>query len=246
MQRFHQVLNTMLNAAVRNRMLPRNPASGVGLPNRPHREMLFLTPEQIEALGAAIEPTYRPWVYLLAYGGLRWGEAAALRRSSIDVLHSTVAVAEATSEVRGEVVFGETKNRKRRTIVLPNFLRDMLHSHLLSLVTPGSDALVFTTPGGHVLRNSNFRPKVWRPAVVSARLNPQLRIHDLRHTCAALLISQGAHPEAIKRHLGHSSITVTMDRYGHVFPSHAQDLAAQLDEAYERHAQHGRSTFVAS
>ena len=105
----------------------------------------------------------------------------------------------------------------------------MLHEHLLSVTDPGVDALVFTTPGGHVLRNSNFRPKVWRDALARAALPPGLRIHDLRHTCVALLISQGAHPEAIKRHLGHSSISVTMGRYGHVFPSEADGLAAALD-----------------
>jgi integrase len=228
-QHFHQVLNTMLNAAVRSGMIPNNPSEGAGVPKRPHREMLFLSPAEVEQLADAIEAPYRPWVFLMAYGGLRWGESAALRRGRIDILHSRIEVAEATSEVRGKVIFGETKNRKRRSIPLPTFLRDMLHEHLLSVAEPGANALVFTTPGGHVLRNSNFRPKVWRDALARAGLPPGLRIHDLRHTCVALLISQGAHPEAIKRHLGHSSISVTMDRYGHVFPSEADGLAAALD-----------------
>jgi len=63
---------------------------------------------------------------------------------------------------------------------------------------------------------------LWDPAVRSAGLAPGLRIHDLRHTCASLLIAHGAHPKAAQVHLGHSSISVTMDRYGHLFPSDMQ------------------------
>jgi hypothetical protein len=61
-----------------------------------------------------------------------------------------------------------------------------------------------------------------------------LRFHDLRHTCVALLISQGAHPKAVQEHVGHSSITVTYDRYGHLFPAIAEQLAEGLDATYER------------
>jgi integrase len=69
------------------------------------------------------------------------------------------------------------------------------------------------------------------PALVRAGLPTQLRFHDLRHTCASLLIAQGAHPKAIQAHLGHSSIQVTMDRYGHLFPDALEHLADRLDAA---------------
>ncbi len=65
----------------------------------------------------------------------------------------------------------------------------------------------------------------------AAGLSDGLRFHDLRHTCAALLIAQGAHPKAIQVHLGHSSIQVTMDRYGHLFPDALEQLADRLDAA---------------
>jgi len=58
-----------------------------------------------------------------------------------------------------------------------------------------------------------------------------VRFHDLRHTCASLLIAQGAHPRAVMEHLGHSSISVTMDRYGHLFPDELNRLADRLDAA---------------
>jgi integrase len=71
---------------------------------------------------------------------------------------------------------------------------------------------------------------IWRPALGMAGLPAKLRIHDLRHRAAALLISQGGHPEAIKRQLGHSSILVTMDIYGYLFPSDAEALADRMNE----------------
>ncbi|MEE9183678.1 MAG: tyrosine-type recombinase/integrase [Acidimicrobiia bacterium] len=83
------------------------------------------------------------------------------------------------------------------------------------------------------MRHSNFWRRVWVPAVRSADVPEGLRIHDLRHTCAAPLIADGAHPKAIQEHLGHSSITVTMDIYGHLFPSQMEELAIRLDRSRE-------------
>ena len=78
------------------------------------------------------------------------------------------------------------------------------------------------------IRHSNFRKRVWLPAISAAGLE-KLRVHDLRHTAAALLVAEGAHPLAVKTHLGHSSIQVTMDVYGHLFPSEMEELASRLD-----------------
>ena len=85
---------------------------------------------------------------------------------------------------------------------------------------------------GKPLRHSNFRQRVWLPALKTVSLEG-LRIHDLRHTCASLMISAGAHPKAVQAQLGHSSITVTMDRYGHLFPSDQEDLANRLDARHK-------------
>lgn len=75
-------------------------------------------------------------------------------------------------------------------------------------------------------------PRACANSPPNAGLNPPPRFHDLRNTCVALLVQQGAHARAIMEHLGHSSITVTMDTYGHVFPSTLEELAASLDDTY--------------
>ena len=94
------------------------------------------------------------------------------------------------------------------------------------------DDYVFTAPMGRPLRRDLLFKRFIRPAVEQAGLPPELRLHDLRHTCVSLLIQLGAHPKAIQERLGHSSITVTMDVYGHLFPSVAEALTERLDEVF--------------
>jgi integrase len=77
----------------------------------------------------------------------------------------------------------------------------------------------------------NFASRVWKPALRAAGL-PEMGLHALRHTCAAVLIAQGAHPKAIQSHLGHRSITTTLDRYGHLFDDVHERLAERVDAAY--------------
>lgn len=76
--------------------------------------------------------------------------------------------------------------------------------------------------------------RIFRPSVEAAGLPDRLRVHDLRHTCASLLIDLGAHPKVIQEWLGHKSITVTIDVYGHLFPSLNDAMAERLDEVFRQ------------
>ena len=116
--------------------------------------------------------------------------------------------------------------------MLPRFLTDRLADHLRTRTAPSPDALVFTAPTGGPLNNSNWRRRVWVPAVAAAGLPPGLRIHDLRHTCSALLIAAGAHPKAIQMQLGHTSARFTLDRYGHLYPSSLNRVADTLERIH--------------
>ena len=238
-----QVLTSMMLLAVETGYLVVNPVTGVRTARQPEPEMLFLTAEEVECFAGAIREPYSTLVYLLANGGPRWGEAAALRHRRFHLLRSRIEVAKSVSEVGGQLHFGSTKTNRTRMVVVPQFLRDLLAEHLARELGDDPDALVFKSPQGQPLRNTNFRRQVWYRAVADAGLPDGLRIHDLRHTCASLLISQGAPPKAIQAHLGHSSISVTMDRYGHLFPSDMEAPAVALDEV-RRHALtvHGATT----
>jgi integrase len=229
----HQVLSQVLAAAVEANRLARNPAKGVRLPRIARREMHFLSAVQVEQLAAAIAPPFALLVRFDAYTGLRAGELAALRVARLDLLRGRCEVVESATEVAGELVWGSTKTYERRTVRLPRFLREQLAAYLAER-PHGPDDLVFTMARGGPLREPKFAERYFKPAALAAGLPPALRVHDLRHTCASLLIREGASIKAVQHHLGHKSAAITLDRYGHLFPEELDHLADRLDQVHAR------------
>ncbi len=230
-----QVLSSILELAVDGGYLSANPARGLKIQGGQEREMLHLDATQVRGLFDAAEerrPGSGLLVQVLAYGGVRWGEAVALRRGRCDLLRSKLMIRESLSEVRGHLYFGPTKTREGRVIVLPKFLRDGLAAHLAEYVRAEPDALVFTSPNGDPLRISNWRRRVWRVACEASGMPEGLRIHDLRHTAASLLVSAGANVKVVQRHLGHSTATQTLDRYAHLFTEDLEAVAERLDTVW--------------
>src|SRR4029079_3686671 len=204
-------------------------------------EMLFLTSDEVRALAEGITPYYRVLIYTAAYTGLRASELAGLHWRNVDLLHGKLTVDVALKEIGAALHFGPPKNHERRTITLPKFLCTMLEERGVG----DADTLVFPGPQGGPMRHSLFYRRHFRPAVTGhtdkdgvkhpgsvPAAKAGLRFHDLRHTCASLLIAQGAHPKLIQARLGHSSITITLDSYGHLFPSVEEALADALDAAF--------------
>ncbi len=226
------VLHAIFNMAVDGSMISRNPVVGVKTPPVVTPPRRFLTAEQVGRLADAIESPYDLLVLVLAYSGIRFGEAAALRRSHCDLEGSRLHIAESLAEVAGQLHFGTTKTHRQRVVALPATIRDQLRDHL-DTTNPPSNDLVFKSQRGQPLRYSNFRQRLWTPAVQRAGL-AGLEIHELRHTAASLMINQGADPKLIQSQLGHSSISITYDIYGHLFPDRLDELAARLDELIDR------------
>lgn len=225
-----KVLRLVLATAEASGAIRGNPCNGVRVPASPKADMVFLTPRQVEDLAEAIDPRFSTLIRFAAYTGLRAGEIGALRVGRVDLLRGRVLVAESVTEVdRLGLVFGEPKTYQRRSVTLPPFLRDELRVHLDGREV-GPDSFVFTGPNGGVLNHKAFYRTYFKPAVRRAGIPPAMRFHDLRHTCASLCIALGAHPKAIQERLGHSSITVTLDRYGHLFPKLDEALTDRLDE----------------
>jgi integrase len=229
-QKAYQLLGKVMGAAVDAGMLAQSPCRRVPLPKVEREEMRFLTPDQVATLADAIASRYRALVLAGAYGGLRIGELAGLRRNRVDLLRGIVQVAEIVVEVRGVLHMGPPKTRaSRRTVGLPRFVVEELAAHLAA---PGDlEDFVFTAPQGGPLRLPAFRARVWRPAVISAGLDG-LRIHDLRHTAVALWIAAGANPKEVSARAGHASVSFTLDRYGHLYPEADAALRDRLDALY--------------
>jgi integrase len=235
-RRIYSVLRAVMKVAVERRYLLANPCDAVRLPRAPAAgigQRVILSVSEVTALAEAVTPRYRLLIYAAAYTGLRAGELGALRRRDVDPLHGTLNVERALKDVSGHHIFGPTKTAKARCVGMPRFLVEMFTEHLAPL-DGGPDALVFRSPEGGPLRHHNMYVREFKPAV-RAVLPPEkhgLRFHDLRHTCASLLIAAGAHPKAIQEHLGHKDIQTTFNVYGHLLPSAREALAAALDAAY--------------
>ncbi len=225
----YRLLRGLLAKAEAAGMVARNVARGVAVPRPPRREMRFLSAEELHAVADAVGARDRALILLLGLCGLRIGEAAALKVGDLELLRRTVRITKAASEVGGKVHIGPTKTGEARAVPLPLLLAEELARHLAEH-PPGPAGLVFSGPDGGVLRRTNWRRRVWLPALRGARIaEPLPRPHDLRHTAAALAIGAGAHSKQIQAMLGHSSSQVTLDRYGHLFPSLAENLAEALD-----------------
>jgi len=240
-----KVARLVFASAVGSGAIKVNPCDGVRVPRSDRHEMIFLSTAQVEALAETIAPPYGVLIRLAAYTGLRAGEIGALRVSRLDLLRRRIEVVESLAEEPWVgLVFGPPKTYERRSVALPPALSEELAAYLADRPRE-PDALVFCAPDGGPLRHRNFYRRQFRPAVAAAGLPEQARFHDLRHTCAALLIAQGAHPLAVMQRLGHSSITVTMNTYGHLFPELDEALTKGLDAAYRAARNANRESVVA-
>lgn len=216
----HALLSTILRDAVLEGLLLSNPCTGMRLPKEQRYEARFLSPAEIEALVEAAPADYRTLILVAAGTGLRWGELAGLPVQRVDLLRRRLEVVQTLSDVNGALSLGPPKTAaSHRVVSLPPTLVEALGRQL----TGHRGELVFSGPDGGPLRRSNFHARVWRPTVGSAGLAPAPRFHDLRHSHVALLIAAGVPLKAIQDRLGHSSIVMTMDRYGH--------LLSDVDEA---------------
>jgi integrase len=168
---------------------------------------------------------YEVVVYVLAYCGLRWGELAALRVSSVDLLRGRLEIAESVVEDDGRLLWGVPKTHERRSVPLPEFVADMLDKHIVGM---GPNDILFTgIRSGGVLRNRIFRRSTFDRAareVGQVGLVPK----DLRHTAASLAISAGANVKAVQRMLGHASAAMTLDTYADLFDDDLDAVANRL------------------
>lgn len=228
----HAVLHGIMQAAVRDGLLERNPCEGTPLPrNRRRKPRSYLTEQQVEQIIAAVPEQWRALVVLLATTGLRWGEAVGLRVRYVDLLGRRLRVEETLNEAAGVLSWSTPKSEASvRTVTLPARAIDVL----VPLVAgKGPDELVFTTSTGQPVRHRNFYTRCWVPTVTRLELvDPRPSIHDLRHAHAAILVSRGVPLTAVKERLGHESIDTTDRLYAFLMPSVDAQVIGALDEAF--------------
>jgi integrase len=229
------VLRASLDLAVEERMIADNPAKSTRRFKLPTNESTgrevehhYLTAAEVERLANAIEPAYRSLIHFAVSTGLRYGECAALRVRDVDFLRRRLQVRAGLDDNGART---STKNKKPRTIGLPKFLVELLSVDLAASPRGPLDSLF---PG--MENRGRFYNPVYQKAVRAAGLQP-LTFHDLRHTCASLLIAQNIHPKAIAARLGHSDGGVLVLRtYGHLYPTADEQTTDALDALFPRAA----------
>ena len=181
----------------------------------------------MEQLARGLSIGYELFVRVLAYTGMRWGEATAVRVRRVDLMKRRIEVVHTAVELNGEMTYGTPKTHQRRSVPLPRSLVDALAEHIAGKA-PGR-------PGVHdPARRRYAQPQLPQPGVRAGGASigmPGLTPHDLRHTAASLAVQAGANVKAVQRMLGHASAAMTLDVYAGLFNDDLDAVADRLDAA---------------
>jgi integrase len=203
----YRLLKAILNTAVDDGMIRRNPCriKGAGQEESAQRPVLNIA--EVYALADAIDQRYRALVLLGTFTSLRWAELAALCPSDINLEACTIRVErQLIEQLGGGSAFGPPKSKAgRRTVSFSaEMLKTELSEHLKRLALGDDDELIFTSPMGTPMRHSNFYRRVWLPAVVKVGLTG-VHFHDLRHVGNTMTADAGANLRELMERMGHSS-----------------------------------------
>ena len=239
-RKMHSIMRKALKQAVLDGLIPRNVCEAVKPPKLKHKEINPLDREQAKALLEAASGDRLEALYVLAvHTGMREGELLGLTWEDVDLERGTLRLSHALVREGGKIALGDLKTPKsRRSVRLTQAAAEALRSHLErqleemerlgSLYQPGG--LVFATESGTLINPSNLRNRSFKPLLKRAGL-PDICFHDLRHTCATLLLSQGTHPKLVQELLGHATIAMTLDTYSHFLPSMGDQTARAIEAA---------------
>jgi integrase len=235
----HSALHNALKQSVKWGLLSRNPSELVELPKVAHKERRVLSQtEAVSFLEAAAEMSHGLLFEFALITGMRPEEYLALQWSDIDFERHAATVKRALVRHKGEWSFEETKTaRSRRTVSLPRQLVQKLLEHkrrqgearLKAGPSWEAHGLVFCSETGSPLSVPNLTYRYFRPILQKANL-PRLRLYDLRHTCATLLLLADENPKVVSERLGHSTIVLTLDTYSHVLPTMQQRATSKLEQ----------------
>jgi integrase len=235
----HGILHKALEQAVKWGAVPRNVCKAVTPPKPNPEEIHPLDAEQAKRLLEAAHENRLEALYVLAVtAGLRVGELLGLKWEDLELDAVTLRVRRTRSQARSGPTFTAPKNGKGRSIKLTQWAVEALKVHKAGQNAERLKAgnlwrdndLVFCTHIGKPLDFRNLATASFKPLLEKAGL-PDIRFHDLRHTCATLLLSRGHHPKLVQELLGHASVAITLDRYSHVLPGMGDQTAAAMEAA---------------
>ncbi|MDP1809313.1 MAG: tyrosine-type recombinase/integrase [Actinomycetota bacterium] len=224
------VLKTIFKTAEQWGYLSKDPAKAVKKPRVPKVEMDFLNPAEINKLLAATDQRHYALLLTACMTGLRRGELLGLKWEDIDFNAKTISV---RRSVRGTILVETKSAHSVRRVSISDTLIKALRELQTRLLVDGPDnplGLIFPSEVGTPIDGPNLLRRIFWPTLTRAGLR-RVRFHDLRHSYAALAISRNVPLKVIQRQLGHSSIQITADTYGHLLPETESAAAAELEAA---------------
>jgi integrase len=214
-RRQYAVLRAVLTFAVDTDRITRSPCRRIKLPEVDPVRHRIVAPDELERLADAVGESSAPMVYLAAVLGMRWGECAGLKIGAIDFDSNTIAItSQLTRGHKGAIVDGAPKWQSHRTIAAPQALMDLLSEHLRlrGISAEDADRYVFVAPDGRELHYSNWRQRVWVPALKSAGLEG-LTFHALRHANATAMVALSVDIKTAQVRVGHKRASTLLDIY---------------------------------
>jgi len=201
----YRFLRAVLNTAVDDELIRRNPCRIKGAGSEVSPERPVATPAQVQALATAMPERWQALVLLAVSSSLRWGELMALTRADVNLRAGTVRVVRSLSDDKGRMALGPPKSAAgKRTVAIPDPVVPVLRVHLREFSEKGAAGRVFVGAKGATLRRTNFQA-MWRKGVKKAGLPPEFRFHDLRHTGNTWAAGSGANLRELMERMGHSS-----------------------------------------
>ena len=239
-QYIHTTLHKALKQAVADGLIPRNVSEAVKSPRPAKKEIKPLSPDQARAfLQAACDDRFEALYVLAIHRGLREGELLGLKWDDLDLEHGTLAVRRTLSETKTGHRFEAPKNGTGRNIKLTTGVVEALKRHRKRQLEERmrfaglreDHGLIFPNQLGKTMNARNLSARSFKPLLAKAGLPRSVRLHDLRHTCATLLLSTNAHPKLVQELLGHADIAITLNTYSHVLPGMGDQAAAAMESA---------------
>jgi integrase len=238
----HTTLHKALKQAVMDGLIPWNATEAVKPPQSTREEMHPLTPEQAKVLlqvaheaGDCLEALY----VLAIHTGLRQGELLGLKWDDVDLDDGSLQVRRTLTITMSGAIFTSPKTSgSRRSVKLTSKATEAINSHLKRQLAEidrvgslwSENGLIFASETGEPINRHNLTRRSFKPLLKRAGL-PEIRFHDLRHTCATLLLTRNVNPKIVSEKLGHSTIAITLDTYSHVLPNMRDQAAAAMEEA---------------
>jgi integrase len=237
----HRTLSKALKQAANDGLIPRNAAASVKPPQPRKEEMQPLSRDQVRAFLDTIRGDRMEALYVLAVtAGLRQGELLALKWKDVDLEgeYPTLQVRRSLSETRGRRSFEAPKSgrgrylrlSRRAVVALRAHRKRQLEERMQKAGLWEEHGLIFPSEVGTPMSGRNLY-RAFKIRVKRAALPQTLRFHDLRHTCATLLLRQGVNPKFVQELLGHADISLTLNTYSHVLPDMGDAAAGGMDAA---------------